>query len=82
MTIKELEAEIAKLRPKELEEFRAWFEQFDAKAWDEQIEEDVASGNSTTWPRTHCATTGKGNALTCEAPRQSSTPGQVPYMTT
>ena len=47
MTIKELEAEIARLGPKGLEEFRTWFEQFDAKAWDEQIEEDAASGPTT-----------------------------------
>jgi hypothetical protein len=28
----------------ELEDFRIWFAEFDAKKWDEQFEEDVATG--------------------------------------
>lgn len=42
--IETIEHEIAKLSPAELAAFRAWFGQFDANAWDQQIAEDVAAG--------------------------------------
>jgi len=32
------------LSKEELSEFRAWFGEFDAEAWDRQLEEDVAAG--------------------------------------
>lgn len=44
MTIRELESEIQKLGPEELEEFRKWFEEFDSNEWDDQLEEDVNAG--------------------------------------
>ena len=28
----------------ELDEFRRWFDEFDASAWDRQIEQDAAAG--------------------------------------
>jgi len=44
MTIHEIEQAIKELSPEELARFRAWFEEFDAKVWDEQIERDARSG--------------------------------------
>ncbi len=43
-TIEEIEAAVRRLSPAELAAFRAWFAEFDATAWDHQIEEDVAAG--------------------------------------
>ena len=42
--VESLEHAVAKLSPEELAEFRHWFAEFDAKAWDAQIEADAASG--------------------------------------
>ena len=42
--VQELQADVAQLTPDELARFRAWFEDFDAKVWDKQIEEDVKLG--------------------------------------
>lgn len=42
--VQELQADVAQLSPVELARFRAWFEEFDAKVWDKQIEEDVKLG--------------------------------------
>lgn len=43
-SLEEIEQDIAQLSPAQLAEFRAWFEEFDADAWDLQIESDVNSG--------------------------------------
>ena len=44
MTIVEtIEREIEKLSPKDLALFRRWFAEFDADAWDAQIEADAAA---------------------------------------
>jgi hypothetical protein len=43
-TIKEIEEAVAKLPKPDLDEFRSWFEKFDAELWDKQFEEDVQSG--------------------------------------
>jgi len=42
--IENLEREIQGLSPAELAAFRRWFCEFDARAWDQQIEEDVQAG--------------------------------------
>lgn len=42
--IETIEQEIKTLSPAELATFRNWFRQFDAEAWDRQIEEDSKSG--------------------------------------
>lgn len=42
--IKDIEKAVSNLKEKELTEFRAWFEEFDARAWDKQFSEDVTSG--------------------------------------
>lgn len=43
-TIHEIERAVSDLSPDELSRFRAWFLEFDAQAWDEQLESDVAAG--------------------------------------
>lgn len=43
-TIDEIKDAIAHLSEAELRELRAWYEQFDAEAWDAQIEADIAAG--------------------------------------
>ena len=42
--IEKLEHEIETLSAPELSEFRRWFLDFDAEAWDEQIADDAQSG--------------------------------------
>jgi len=39
-----LEREIQELTSDELAAFRRWFQEYDAAAWDEQIEQDAAAG--------------------------------------
>ena len=36
--------EVKSLSPKDLADFRQWFQDFEASEWDHQIEEDVLSG--------------------------------------
>ena len=43
-SIKEIEEAVLRLSAAELAAFRAWFAQFDAAAWDRQIDDDVAGG--------------------------------------
>jgi hypothetical protein len=43
-TIKSIEEAVRRLSPEELAEFRRWFAEFDAAAWDAQFEEDVRGG--------------------------------------
>ncbi|MGE5218703.1 MAG: hypothetical protein ACM3SP_17040 [Chloroflexota bacterium] len=42
--VKNIEQEVRELTPSELAAFRAWFLQFDANAWDRQIEGDLRGG--------------------------------------
>lgn len=42
--IENLEAQVRALSPEELARFREWFAQFDAEAWDRQLEADVKAG--------------------------------------
>ena len=42
--VEELENEVRKLSAEELAVFRKWLEEFDAAAWDRQIETDALSG--------------------------------------
>jgi hypothetical protein len=43
-SVSEIEEAVERLTPAELDAFRMWFAQFDATAWDRQMEEDVAAG--------------------------------------
>ena len=55
--IEQLEKTVSKLSPKDLAQFRAWFLEFDARAWDEQIETDLKAGKLDTLiaeARTEC----------------------------
>lgn len=42
--VEQIEREIQELTPTELGAFRRWYLEFDAQAWDRQIEEDARSG--------------------------------------
>ena len=42
--IEQIEERVQSLSREELAKFRAWFLEFDAKVWDEQIEADVNAG--------------------------------------
>jgi hypothetical protein len=42
--VKSIEKAVESLPPSELAEFRRWFAEFDANAWDEQIERDASAG--------------------------------------
>jgi hypothetical protein len=42
-SVKEIEEALLRLSPAELDAFRAWFANFDAIAWDRQIEDDIAA---------------------------------------
>ena len=44
MDIKEIESAIAQLPPSELAELAKWFEEFQARAWDEQLAQDMKAG--------------------------------------
>ncbi len=44
MTLSELEDQVAKLPPEQLDQFRRWFHEFENRIWDHEIELDVASG--------------------------------------
>ena len=43
-SVKEIESAITRLSSEELNVFRTWFRDFDADAWDREIEADVAAG--------------------------------------
>jgi hypothetical protein len=43
-SVREIEEAVERLTPAELDAFRTWFAEFDATAWDHQMEEDVAAG--------------------------------------
>ena len=42
--VENLEEQIRTLSPAELARFREWFAEFDAEAWDRQLEADVKTG--------------------------------------
>ena len=42
--IESIEKAVASLPPTDLAKFRRWFAEYDATAWDKQIEQDTASG--------------------------------------
>ena len=44
LTIKELEQAVSSLPREELTRFREWFDEFDAKSWDKQLEADAKAG--------------------------------------
>lgn len=43
-TIRDIEEAVRQLPPEALAEFRQWFAEFDAAAWDHQLEADARDG--------------------------------------
>jgi hypothetical protein len=43
-SVNDIEEAVQRLTPAELSVFRTWFAEFDAAAWDREIEDDVAAG--------------------------------------
>lgn len=43
-TVEDIEKAVAKLTPEQLAKFRAWFEEYDARLFDERIERDAKAG--------------------------------------
>lgn len=43
-TLSEIKRAVIGLSPEDLSRLRTWFLEFDAEAWDRQLEEDVAAG--------------------------------------
>jgi len=44
MDVQEIESAITQLPPAQVAELAAWFEQFHAQLWDNQIEQDLRAG--------------------------------------
>ena len=42
--VKDIQEAVAQLSADDLASFRIWYEDFDAKIWDEQFEDDVNAG--------------------------------------
>ncbi|MEA2693229.1 MAG: hypothetical protein QOJ16_2616 [Acidobacteriota bacterium] len=42
--LQSIEREITSLTPAELTEFRQWYQEFDARVWDRQLEQDADAG--------------------------------------
>ena len=40
----EVETAVSQLSPEQLADFRAWFAEFDAQRWDQQLANDVTAG--------------------------------------
>jgi hypothetical protein len=47
--LEHVERQVTQLSPEELAHFRQWFAEFDAAAWDAQIERDAAAGKLDAW---------------------------------
>ena len=43
-TIQEIESAVTQLSPEQLADFRAWFAEYDAQKWDNQIAGDATAG--------------------------------------
>lgn len=43
-TVEEVQLAVSRLSREELNEFREWYEEFDAEVWDREFEEDVKAG--------------------------------------
>ena len=43
--LEEIEKAVSSLAPEDRARFRDWFIEFDAKLWDDQIEQDAKAGN-------------------------------------
>jgi hypothetical protein len=48
MKVKEIETAIAQLPPAEIAELAGWFDEFRARLWDQEIEQDLSNGRLQT----------------------------------
>ena len=44
VTVKEIEEAVKRLPPEQYNAFRRWFDEYEARQWDAQIERDVKAG--------------------------------------
>ncbi len=50
-TVAEISGAVRRLPKRDLERFRKWFAEYDAAAWDAQLERDVADGRLDKFAR-------------------------------
>lgn len=50
-TVAEISGAVRRLPKRDLERFRKWFAEYDAAAWDAQLERDVANGRLDRFAR-------------------------------
>ena len=50
-TVAEISGAVRRLPKRDLERFRKWFAEYDAAAWDAQLERDIASGRLDKFAR-------------------------------
>ncbi|MCP9774831.1 hypothetical protein [Cyanobium sp. WAJ14-Wanaka] len=43
-TVQAIEAAVEQLAPEQRAQFRAWFDAFDAREWDQQMDQDLGAG--------------------------------------
>ncbi len=43
-TVQEIEAAVEQLAPEQRAQFRAWFDAFDAREWDQQMDQELGAG--------------------------------------
>ncbi len=60
--LEDLTKAVEQLAPKEFAEFRDWFEQLQARLWDEQIERGMKARDWISLPRTGAQTARKGRS--------------------
>lgn len=60
--VKSIEKAVELLAPSDLAEFRDWFAEFDAAAWDRQIDADAATGKLDALAAEALADYGSGQA--------------------
>jgi len=60
--LEEIEQAVSQLAPRELDRFRAWFEEFQAAHFDHKIERDAQSGKLDRFADEAVADFRKGNA--------------------
>lgn len=66
-----VEVQVKQLTAKELRAFREWFVQFDAAAWDQQIESDAKSGKLDALAGRALRDHQAGKQRNCEASRDA-----------
>jgi hypothetical protein len=55
MKVQDIESAIEQLSPEELKQFSAWFDEYVADQWDQQIERGNANCEEYAWMKERCA---------------------------